>query len=188
MGKGQRAGAREERDRGDCSCFLSLSLRPRQQQHAWTPWETQDSLGKGTGMQAWSAVAPPTPWSPSQDAVRKEPNIPGAPAALPVSLAGRGRSGLRGRPCLRGTDLTLAGVRRQGRGHGPTAEKWHQDTVDVGRGRLARSLTPGLLRGEPTPRCRAGRQRGKQFNLRIYWENLKLTRFQVKKRGCEQEK
>lgn len=92
VGKGQKAGAREERDSGDCSCFLSLSLCHRQQQHARIPWEAQDSLDKGTGMQLWSAMAPPTPWSPSQGAVRKEPNIPGAPAAAPVSLAGRGRA------------------------------------------------------------------------------------------------
>lgn len=50
------------------------------------------SPGQGTGTQAGSAVAPPTPWSPSQGAVRKEPNIPGAPAASPVGLAGRGRA------------------------------------------------------------------------------------------------
>lgn len=126
------------------------------------------SPGQGTGTQAGSAVAPPTPWSPSQGAVRKEPNIPGAPAASPSAWREGGALCLRGRLCRRGANLTLTGVRCQGRGHRPTAEKAHRDTEDAGPVRLARSSTPGLLPGKPTSLCRAGPQRDKQNRISAF--------------------
>lgn len=126
------------------------------------------SPGQGTGTQAGSAVAPPTPWSPSQGAVRKEPNIPGAPAASPVGLAGRGRAVSPRAALPPRANLTLTGVRCQGRGHGPTAEKAHRDTEDAGPARLARSSTPGLLPGKPTSLCRAGPQRDKQNRISAF--------------------
>lgn len=88
VGKGLRAGDREERDSGDSEASLcatgsnSMPGRPGSPRIA----------GPGHRDAGGVCGGPAHSLSPSQGAVRKEPNIPGAPAASPVGLAGRGRA------------------------------------------------------------------------------------------------
>lgn len=168
VGKGLRAGDREERDSGDSGCFLSLPLRHREQQHARMPWEPQDRRARAPGCRRGLRWPRPLPGPRPRVQCARNQISQGPPRPRPSAWREGGALCLRGRLCRRGANLTLTGVRCQGRGHGPTAEKAHRDTEDAGPARLARSSTPGLLPGKPTSLCRAGPQRDKQNRISAF--------------------
>ena len=117
------------------------SLRSTQGYSAFRyPGVPKSSQGLETGTKARPVAAPPTPPPrprPLPECHAPEtrcPRVPRGPAGQPTWKEVRAVSGVG--PRRGGTYATRAGVKVEGRGQGPAAEKQHQDTADAGGGCL----------------------------------------------------